>query len=44
MTSGTDNTSTTYDLAGETLTSTDQRGVTHAYTYDQRRPADSRTT
>ena len=25
---------TTYDLAGETLTSTDQRGVTHAYTYD----------
>ena len=34
ITSGTDHTSTTYDLEGETLTSTDERGVTHAYTYN----------
>ncbi len=30
----TDQTQTTYDLAGEPLTSTDQRGVTHAYAYN----------
>ncbi len=29
-----DETQTTYDLAGEVLTSTDQRGVTHAYAYN----------
>ena len=29
-----DHTTTTYDLAGETLTSTDQRGVEHVYTYN----------
>ncbi len=34
ITTGTDHTTTTYDLAGETLTSTDQRGVTHAYKYN----------
>ena len=29
-----DQTQATYDLAGEPLTSTDQRGVSHAYTYN----------
>ena len=34
ITSGTDHTTTTYDVAGETLTSTDQRGVAHSFFYD----------
>ena len=32
--SGTDHTSTTYDLLGRPVTSTDQRGVVHSYVYD----------
>jgi RHS repeat-associated protein len=34
ITSGTDHTSTTYDWLGRATSSTDQRGVTHTYTYD----------
>ncbi len=34
ITSGTDHTSTTYDWLGRETTSTDERGVTHAYSYD----------
>jgi len=34
VSSGTDHTSKTYDRLGRTVTSTDQRGVVHAYTYD----------
>jgi YD repeat-containing protein len=34
ITSGTDHTSTAYDWLGRTTTTTDQRGVTHTYTYD----------
>ena len=33
-TGSTDHTSTTYDLLGRTLTTTDQRGVEHTYSYD----------
>ena len=34
ITSGTDHTSTTYDLMGRTVTATDERGVVHTYSYD----------